>query len=597
MFIKYEAKNEQINISCFDEEGISIDNKVISKVGLYNKVKDSYYLIQEFTDLSNITFDQSKMMQPDKLFIDIYVGNRLYKSKVEVNYTSTFKRVLYNLSYTSTAGSRLTTNQFLRRCTFGLPKWSTAYKEDISNYSKTFYPIFYIAERNFYLVQQALENNLNNITTTKYHYSKKPVGMVSMGGKNIPITHIRDKEMITDISKEVVSTIKPSLFSKSLTTIVYPLVLDKVFNKLFIKSDKICTFRIEGINGNRLPISESVYCDGINYTCTFNEYKKITAIKIIKLQSDEEPSVICTNFLNLQKDQLNFIKNYKITPAFDKAKEYNSPLYIFNKDTNSINSYYNKEWMSYGDFEDSYYCPELAESKAIFITDDNDVVGLTDTALSKEDYEYLNLENDEKLKLEENVKQIVVSQLRKDLTTTMPIFSSNNNNTIVTTTDDSIMTDNKVEFEINTKNFISSFGSQEVYIYLEVDGNRMYLTDEGSFVQDKTRFLLTNKNSLYIAYGTENISYVTLVLEYNNTSYQTSCIKNIIKVNSTNVICTDLYHNGTNLISEYLGQFYKLTLNKTYAQLINDTTVNVQTNELVSIVNTEGNKDGDSINR
>lgn len=599
MYIKYEAKNELIKITGYDNTGALIDKLPVSKISIFNKVNETYYLIKDYTVVDYITefnFDSSLLIDKEKVYIDIYINNTLYKNKVPIDYINTLQRLYYSLSYSTNIGSRLSNTSFLKRTTLGLPKWSTAYKEDISNYSKLFYPIFYIAERNFYSVQQALEDNLQNKSRNNYIYTKKPVGIVSINNKNIPITHIRDKEMITSITKTELPLTNINIFNSNYKLLNLPVMLDKVFNKLFVQTSKSTILRIEGTNSKRLPISESIFCDGITYTCTFNEYRSITNISILNMSGDEEPDIICTNYLNLTKDQTNFRKNYKNSIAFNKEKELSLPLYIYNNDTNTINSFYSNKWSQNSDFEDSYYCPDLKDNKGLFITDDQDIVSIVPTYLSKEDKDLLYLENDGQLGLEDYTYKIVTSQIRKNINTQLEIFSSNNNNSIVSMTDDNVMEDNVVQFEIDLRSFIDNFGNNEVYIYLEVDGVRYYLNNSGEFQEQKTTMLISNKNPIYISYGTENISYMTLVLQYNELNFQASCVKNLLITEDANMVSNKLYHNGSNLISLYNNTYYKLDLNKDYAELINDNTVNIQTDNKVTIINKEGNKDGYSIN-
>ena len=566
MYINYEAKNDTVSVILYKSNGESI-NDVSVNVKVFNKTNTGYTEIQT-TSKDSLTFliDPSEIINPLQVYLDIYLDNTLYKSKVRVQYTNTIKRFNYNITYTSTQGLRSVSTPFLRRTTIGLPSWSTSYKEDITNYSKLFYPIYSLTENLFFETQEHLNNNLTSTSTYKSIVSELPVGMVKVDGEDVPITFSKSQELINKVSLIPFTNNNLNLINTTVDT-VYPFSLDVIFNKLFLYSKTPCLLKIEGTNNKRQLISEDISCNGFTYTNSINSYQTILSITVVDFEGNVRPDVVVTNYLDCIGNQINTNTNTTLSLTVDKHKDYKQPLYIYNHDTCTINTYFNSYWGAGIDSDESYYNKSMEGCVSTYINSDSDVI-------------YLNSKG-----------EIMISKLVKNLSTDLLLHSSNNNNGFVTVTEDNVIDTNTVEFEIKTKDIISYYGNTEAVITLEQDGMKYYLHNDGQFKQEQGHFLISNKNSIYFTYNTSSIRFVSLVVSIDKESYQASVIKHILPNINTNLWLDKFYMSGKELIGVKSNQLYKIALEKQYAVLKDDTNTVVSKGN-VEIINKRGHVDG-----
>lgn len=595
MYLKLSANNERFQVKFLSSSGVEIIPSSAITCILYNKINSNYIPFQTET-IQSFQFSNKQITDRTTIYVDVYLDNVPYKTKVKVNVTNSEVLLKYNVNFDSSYSVRNLTNKFLRRVSLGMPRWSTAYKNDISNYSKTFYPLYLLPEKLFYKTYEALNKNLKNKKHSKRITVRQPIAVAKQGLSIIPKTYIKEKEVITSITKTPITQVGLNLVTFDSDS-SFPVKLDKTFNTLFIKTDKECFIIIKGIGADRKRVTETLYCDGVLYSASFLNYKEILDISYVVSSGTESVVFTCTNYMSLEKYQNNFRKNYSPSEGVTGTKDLEVPLYIYNSDTLTINTFYNKVWDNEVDYQDSYFVPDMENHKGFFITEEEDLIFLQPTELATESVVNLLSETPLQLLPEGSTTQLFVGLLTTDLSTDMPIHSSNNNNSIVSLLDSNIMEDNLVEFQVLCKDLVEEFGNISVNLSINVDGKMLYLNDNNEWVEDKVFKFLYNKNPIYVSYDTKGIGYVSVVLECNGISYQSSVVKNKIEVKGTSVVVDKLYHNGNSLVGIVGKQLFKLNLEKDYYEFNNDNSISYDNyNSNTTLLNIKGQLDGEYLN-
>lgn len=595
MYLKLSANNERFQVKFLSDSGAEvIPNSIITTI-LYNKINSDYIPFQTETSLS-FQYSHKQITDKTTIFADVFIDGIIYKSKVKVSVINSEVILKYHVNYESSYSVRPLTNKFLRRVSLGMPQWSTAYKNDISVYSKTFYPLYLLPEKLFYKTNEALNKNLRNKKHKKRVSVRQPIAVAKQGTRIIPQTYIKEKEMITNINKIPIIQKGVNLVSFD-TDVTYPVKLDKTFNSLFIKSDKECLLIIKGVSPERRLISETLFCDGVLYSVSLLKYKEITDISYVAVAGTEKVELTCTNYMSLNKYQNNFRKNHLVTDGVTSDKELDVPLYLYNSDTLTVNTFFSKVWDNEVDYQDSYFIPEMENHKGFFVTDEEDLLFLKTTELATESTVNLLSETPQQLLTEGSTSQIFTGLLRTNLETSMPIYSSNNNNSIVSALQSNVMEQNEVEFQILCKDLVEEFGNISVNISINVDGRIYYLDDNNEWVTDKVYKFLYNKNPIYVSYDTYGIGYISVVLECNGIPYQASIVKNKVEGKGTGVVVDKLYHNGVDLIGTHKDELFTIEIVKDYYEFNNDNSISYDDyGRDTTLLNINGQLDGEYLN-
>lgn len=600
MYLKLSAINEEFQLLFIDEEGSVEDTDLPILVKLYNKVGRDYQLFQTET-ASRFEYQNSNLTDKRTVFADVYVDSVPLKTKIKVEVITTEVRIKYKLNYETTYPFRELSTTFLRRVSLGMPSWSTAYKNDVSIFSKVFYPLYLIPERIYYKTKEALHNNLTNDTYTKPILTKGTVSVAKReDGSIIPRTFIKEKEMINKVTTEKINQKNINLFSLLLDgTVTYPIKLDPTFNKIFVRSDKSCLIHVSGINKRRLPINEYIYCDGVVYTSSFLEYKEINEITLVKISGYEDPKIEITNHMNLKKYQSNFRTNL-MTGTPDDNKDFEVPLYLYTYETDMLKTFYAKEWLQEEDGSIEYFVPALRGNNGFFVTEDDDIISLSSnvTLGAEETDDILLTEINQKMSSETNLYRINTGLLRRNIEVDLELHSSNNNNSLVTILDEnSAATTGNVEVQILTKDIVENYGNVSVQISVNIDGSVYYLNDFNDWVEEPVYKLLNNTNPIYVEQDVKNSTYFSVVMEFNTVKYQASFIKHRVNLVPQDVFVSEAYHNGTNLIVKKDNEYHTLNFEKDYYEFRNDNSIQYDGyNKNITLLDERGYTDGDYSN-
>ena len=569
MYLKITALNNIFSLKFLDQnsnEVVPYSTSLLIK--LYNEIDKKFYLFQE-SNVPEFELLFDKITNNSNIYVDIYLDNKLYKTKVKVNLKNTEVVLQYKTYYNSTYPIRMTSNTFLKRISIGMPRWSSAFKNDISIFSKAFYPLYLFSEKIYYKTNEHLENNINYIKHTQNIKLKDEPLYISNTKNNIteyiPKTYIKEKERINKVTSKIIL----SNSNRNLVTFTNDneyMKLDNIFNKIFVRTKEECYVTILGYDKYNNIISERLYSNKIYNSMSFNNYKEI-----IKVYSDTyHGNITCSNYLDCTDTKSNVRYSYKLTGSISDSKEILVPYYKFNNDTNSLNVYFIDidPDLNLADYEDSYYIPAMRNHKGYYVSEYDDII-------------FLNENN-----------KLCYGLLRKNLETDMKLHPSNNNNTIVSTLNDNVASDNSVEFMISTKTIIEMYGNYSCKISSIIDGNIYYLNEDNEWVEKEVYKTIMNITPIYITQDTTNISYMSIVVEANGINYQASIIKNNIEIIETELEFDSILHNGTNLIGTINNEYYNIELIKDYYEFIDDTLINYKNyTDDTSVINIKGYKD------
>lgn len=544
MYIKLSLVDELFIIKNFDFQGAEIALPSGLEIKLYNKVSGTYKLFQTITSTSVV--DKNLLTDPSAVYASIYIDNQLIKQHTRVNVIYTEIVTTYTLTYTSQYFQTPTSNTFLKRYTLSMPAWSSAFKNDISQYSKLISPLFLIPERIYYKTNEYLWLNLRNKESQTNSISfDSPLLFLknNLTGKYIPRTLIKQKEAVNRVELTQLNYRNIKLFSYEHTDNVFPIVLGNNFNHILLKSDKETIVIVVGLNEFGEKITESIYLNDVAQVTGLCKYKKVLSVT----PKTADAKVTISNYSDcLTNNTVRY--PYEIAGTVTKNKNIDVPSYTYNNDTKCLNSYHKENILITGDLEDSYRINGMFGYSKYFVTNTEDLVVLKDSKL-------------------------FTGLIRKNIETTMKIYPSNNNNTIISVLSEDSYFDNVVEFCINPKDIIQNFGYVSAQITLQSDVGILYLNNENEWVSEKCYKFLDNINPIYIEISVSDYKHVSVELLFNNVTYQASVRKDDIDLVDQGVVLDNLLFDGLDLIGVHNDSYYKVELIKDYYEIVNDTKI------------------------
>lgn len=541
MYLKLSLVDELFIVKNLDMLGVELPLPANLSIKLYNKVD---LLYQEILTISETTpVSRNLLTNPDVIYASVYSGDKLTKSHILINVVHKEQVKRYELTYSSHYGYRSTSNTFLKRYTLSMPAWSSAYKNDVSIYSKTIQPLFLLPERLLYKTNEYLWNNLTNTDAVLRKIElPAPVFVVQNTSTKgyIPQTLIKQTESINKVTEMTLNLKRIQLFENidSTDIAMFPLQLGKVFNHLIIKSELETIVTIIGFNTYGEQVTETLYVNDVAPVTSLIKYKTVESVSSLTYDNVLKIS----NYINCT-DTNTIRYPYEIAGTVTKTKQIDVPAYKFNPDTQCLNSYHKENIIISGDLEDSYRVKSMKDTSQFFVTNQEDLIVLTDGSLS-------------------------TGLLRKTIETPMPIHPSNNNNSIVSVLTEDSYLDNVIEFQINTKDIVQSFGNVSILVKLVSEKGALYLSNENEWVEEFTYKFVNNVNPIYIEMDVSELKYLSLEVSFNSVVYQASVRKDDIVTVDTGLQYDKIFHTGLELIGLRDEKYFSIKFEKDYYELV-----------------------------
>lgn len=540
MYLKLSLVDELFIVKNFSLGGVEIDLPNDLVIKLYNKHNSTYNQIAEINQTSQVK--RTLLSDPSVVYASTYIDGKLKKSFIKVRVTNSEVRQSYHINYTSSFSNSLTSNTFLKRYTLSMPAWSSAYKNDISQYSKLVAPLYLLTEKIYYKTNEVLWNNLKGIRNNIKRFESKSsvMSLKRLSDSSfVASSYIKQKEAINKIAETKLPLRKVFLFEEDLLDLDLPITLGNSFNNIFLQADKEAVIFLKGLDHRGNLISESVYIDDVAHVTSLLKYKKLLSVA----STTQDISIKVSNHLPCDETGNTFRTKYEVSGTVSKTKSLETPKYLFNTESLTLNSYHRENTIQTGDFEDSYRVPLLRDASKYFVTTTDDIVSLING-------------------------QLFTGLLRKNIETDMPLYASNNNNSLVSLLTNDAHIDNVVEFQIRTKDILTEFGKVSVQIRLRSDYGTLYLDDDNDWVKEPCYKFLTNSNPIYVELDTTGYGYVSVELDLGATTYQASIRKDNIELTSHDFYYDDILHDGDELIGIRGNEYFNISLEKDYFEIV-----------------------------
>lgn len=535
IYLKTSVVDGVFKVNCYDESGVdkTSDFTITSKI--YRKEQNNEYTFLLETSEKVLELHPDVFETLDYLYVTVLLDNQTYKTYLKTlvkNQTTVLK---YTILYKSQTPLVEVSTPFLDRFSYFMPRWSTAYKNDVSNFSKITYPLFANIEKAFFKTSEIVTKSLANKTTFKKILTpRQRIGKVlgqdgverkfTYNIQNSPITRIKTEESfarLTDMKEIAVDTFKdPISFKKNLST-------------LFITSPLNSTVTFSGITEAGTPVTESFTFNTLVTKQSRYKYKKLFYVDSTTTDSYIRNYVDCTDIHLIEKEEL--------LPAFvDSSKEQQFPSLLLDGKTLSV------RYVKDGLFEyDANSYNLVKDFKSVFVTDTLDVIGLsTDNTL-------------------------YTSILRKNIEVDMPLLNNNNNNDYVYV---SSVSSDSISFKIKTDAIVSDLKTDVVTVEVRTDKGTYYIdSTTEQFTEQPVNYFLSTVNALEFSLGIIDIaSFVSVIVSTPTNRYQASYrLDNLtMKPQETNIDA--LYYFGDSVYALKGTKLLKLSLLKDYYEIDNN---------------------------
>lgn len=523
-YTKTSIIDNLLEINVYDNNGTDVSTTVDINAELYAKTGDVYTFLTRVKS-SRQTLGL-KLLENDYIYITLYINDQLIKTliKTEVKIKSVVTR--YIISYKVHSAITDLSNSLLSRFNYFMPKWSTAYKNKISNFSRIFYPFYLNNEILFYKIQESLENNLRNLVTYK-EYKPLPNSVFKIVDKTSNEVRFSLSPYHSKINKVEISPYKDissHLFKEIYLTLSTPLYLKASCSTLYIEGFSGTTVYIKGVTLEGVLTTETLVFNSHYIRCSKFQYKKIFSI-----QSNNK-DIIVSNYLDL-KSQINYYEFFRAPTSYD-LKNQPSFDYIYMEGADVL---CNKE---------DYYQIDCSIQN-VFKTYTNDLIILDDN------------------------NNLRVGLLNRDFAPQLTLLENNNNNKYISIEEFDIST-KSITFVIDTANLYNDLQNTYGTINISTDKDSYYVNQEKSLVFDKTHINFSKFNKLRLSINFSDYKFLNVILEVNGFKFQSSYICNYINTSIISTKWDSIFIVNNKLIGFQDNSYFDIKLSKNYYEIDSD---------------------------
>ena len=529
IYLKTLISDGIYSVKCYDDSGVdkTSEYNILSKI--YRKDGNTDYTLLLETTQNTLELHPDIFETSDYLYVTVIVNDVTYKTYLKtqvINETSVLK---YTILYKSQTPLVEVSTPFLDRFNYFMPRWSTAYKNDVSNYSKITYPLFANIEKAFFKTSHIVSDSLVNKSTTRkvISYRQKIGKVVGKDGVERKFTYNIENSPITRVSEET-AVFKDLDFKRiNVEDFVNVLNFKKKCSRLYIESPLNTTVTFTGLTENNVVVTEEY-----EFNTLVVKQSKHTYRKIFHFESSSKEAYL-SNYLDCSK--VHLVEKSEKLPAFiDSAKEQQFPLLELNE--NLLNVRFVRE----GLFEYDAYAYNLNKVfRSIFVTDTLDVIGI-------------DLNN-----------KLWTGILRKNIEVNMPLLENNNNNPYVFV---SSTTNDSVSFSVKTQDIMADLETSIVTIQIKTDKGTYYIDSNTEQFTDKpVNYFLDSVNSLEFTLGIVGAAeFISVIVSTDKRKYQASYRSDNITLTERASDVDSLCYINDELYIERQGVFSKLVLLKDY---------------------------------
>lgn len=481
LYYQPEIRNEGLYILVFNEEGLEVGFELLpsmhsSNLG-YKDMEGNFSIIKEIK--STFTSLDIQELDIENLFFKIeYKDSQNKEDTYKVRNKITLKNLNYKIHFEIVKVPVKVSNLSINRYNYFMPKWSTAYINPISTFSKLFYPSFEQLDNILFKTRLDIKRNILQLPIPTTRKIKKDILKVKQNNTQLSETTSISSSQTSSISLVEVPT-PISLFNYTNETVTYPIINSELTSHIYITSNS--NVKIKGYDFDNRYIEESLVFTYQTYKMSNFKFKEIL---IIESDSNFEVSNFIDGISKIQERSL-------IKFSFFTDREKNYSFNEFRVEENVI-----KEISR--DFE---YEPIRKYNINLDTPVSNVILDLTGQVLL--------LSNN----------NLYSSVLYTPIDLFPLVHESNNNTSIIDIENDSKIVGEDFSFVIRVQEL------EEVdYIYLRIESNgkKYYLDNNYNLLEKKEKFFLTSTNNIFVDLKFQLNSYYILNVDTEDNTYTAS---------------------------------------------------------------------------
>lgn len=535
IYLKTLVSDGIYSVKCYDESGVDITSEHFVTSRIHRKETDNTYTFLLETTETTLSLHPDLFETSSYLYVTILIDGEIYKTFLKTlvkNETSVLK---YTILYKSQTPLVEVSTPFLDRFNYFMPRWSTAYKNDVSNFSKITYPLFANIEKSFFKTSEIVSDSLVNKSRIKkvINYRQKIGKVIGKDGVERKFTYNIQNSPVTRLTQEAAFLRQNDFKRIKSSDFVDTVLFRKNSSQLFIESPLNSTVIFTGLTENNVVVTEEL---------TFNtlviKESKYRYRKIFHFESTSTETYL-SNYIDCSLNHL--VEKSERLPAFiDNDKEQQFPLLELNENLLDV------KFVKDNIFPYNGYSYNLQKKfRSVFVTDTLDVVGI---------------DEDNKL---------YTGLLRKNLEINMPLLDNNNNNPYVfVSSSDHI----GVSFTIYTQDILKDLETSVVTIQVQTDKGVYYIdSNTEQFTDQIVNYHLDSVNSLDFTLNfTDKTEFISVIVSTPTRQYQASyrCDNIVLTERDTNI--DSLIYVNNNLYIKKDTNYFKLNLLKDYYETAND---------------------------
>lgn len=541
MYYNPEVNNKGLDVIVYNDKGVLAEFAItndMEKVTLgYGMDVDTFIpilnIIKGHTDLNLDRYDLDNLTLQIN-YKDSQNPNDFYKVKNKV----TIKSISRTISYEVVKNPLLLSNTSLARYNYFMPKWSTAFKNNISNYSKIFYPIFEDIEKLLIKSQTSVRANIQNADLQRVKGYNKDISYVIVNNNKIVETSCKEKSEFNSTELTKVDSIN----SWSITQHdVLPISNKKETPYLYILNleETQMEITIVGLDFNNSLIKESFQVPSKENRMTEYKYSKL-----LKIETSSNYTI--KNHID-GIDLVSLKDEVKFSYFIDYNKNFANNIFQVRNDK--------KQTLVIEEYAQKMYDNPIRTFSTLLSENlNNPKVFLTTTGQV----------------LVHNNNKLYTGVLREPLESFNGIHPSNNNNNIITILNDTQIVGDTCTFSVNTKELVKTSGELSCFLTLTVNDKIYYVDNNNNFTQEKVRYFINNTSkNILIDLKYESDSKYSLTLFSDTIILSASTYSNSIKLSLLSSNISLIYGNKEKIYVFKENQWYLLKLKQNYYE--NDT--------------------------
>lgn len=482
------------------------------------------------TEATEGVISRDILEERESIFVTLLINGTLYKKNIKIKIINRTSYQSYTILYKTTSSLVQLSNIMSSRFSYFMPKWSTAYKNQITNFSKTSYPLFSNIEKSF---TKTLETNLRS-SDHRYYYKrllKIPNGTSKVVGRDDGVERVFTYNVeLSPVTR--VELDKTSLAAKDFKVIdkntSLPISFKKNLSYLYFKSKIGYEIEIMGITANNVVVTEQFSFDSSILKRSRYTYKRLLRV------TSNYPDYVIYNYIDCSEyHSAEIFESLPIT--YSEAKRPNYNVFRIVGDT---------------------LCEEEDSVERSY---KRSITNYTFRSDLKEAYvnEYGNV-----LAVNKN-KDLVATVLAKNFNTSFKLIENNNNNPYVFLEDFDLETKDAV-FLISTRDIISDLEIYAIDIEIKTEKGVFFLNESGEFSKDASEILISKTNSIDLIVNLKDTSYVSVTVSAGLKKYQSSYVDNTLQCKTLQTDIDGLFVNGSSNYVIKGGDVYLLDLKKDY---------------------------------